>query len=295
MWVYYGIIAGFILGFYDFWTKKAMTGNDIFPVVCFSSFFGALFWMPIFIPFTHFGLSGVYIDGINFHEQLIIFAKSLMMTFSWVFAYFSVRELPMSFSGSVRASGPIWTLVGGSLAFGEFLTPLQMTAVIISIICYYYLSQIGKKEGINTLRSIPMIMMLLATILSSLTTVYDKFIVQQMGISVFTIQAYSSIHRFIIAAALLAISIKFRKIRYHCKWSLYIPLVGVSWVLAELIYFFAISDPEASVTYLSIFRRMSLVVGFILSAIFIGEKYFFKKLIVVLLIILSAILLIFKY
>ncbi|WJV54053.1 EamA family transporter [Prodigiosinella aquatilis] len=295
MWIYYGIAAGFILGFYDFWTKKAMADNGIFPVVFFSSFFGALFWVPAFIPFTYAGMPRINIDGIHFHEQLIIFVKSTMMTLSWVFAYFSVRELPMSFSGSVRASGPLWTLAGGSLIFGEFLTPIQLTAVVLSVICYYFLSQIGKKEGINTLRSLPMTMMLLATILSSFTTVYDKFIVQQMGMSVYTVQAYSALHRFIIATALLVLSIKFRQEKYHCKWSLYIPLVGLSWVIAELVYFFAISDASANVTYLSIFRRMSLVVGFILSALFIGEKYFLKKLTIILLIVFSAVLLIFKF
>ena len=61
-----------------------------------------------------------------------------------------------------------------------------------------------------------------------------------------------------------------------------------------MIYFFAITDPDANVTYLSVFRRMSLVVGFILSALFIGEKNFRRKLIIISLIVASTLLLIVK-
>ncbi|MCO7263679.1 EamA family transporter [Dickeya zeae] len=294
MWIYYGVSAGLILGFYDFWTKKAMHGNSIFPIVFYSSFFGALFWMPFFITSLYDIVPEVKIDGVGFYDHGLIFFKSLMMTLSWFFAYFSVRELPMSFSGSVRASGPLWTLAGGSIVFGEFLTPLQFTAVLLSVFCYYLLSQIGKKEGINTLRSLPMAMMLLATILSSLTTVYDKFIVQHIGIPSYTIQAYSSVYRCLIAAFLFILSARLKRGNYHCKWSIYIPLVGLSWVIAELIYFLAISDPVANVTYLSVFRRMSLVVGFFLSAIFLNEKNVMRKFTIVSLIVLSTMLLIYK-
>lgn len=162
------------------------------------------------------------------------------------------------------------------------------------MLCYYWLSQIGKKEGINTLRSLPVAMMLLATILSSLTTVFDKYIVHNLDISAYTIQAYSALYRFIFAAGFLSAFILLGRSSLRCLWSLYIPLVGISWVIAELIYFFAINDPDANVTYLSVFRRMSLVVGFFLSAFFIGEKNFRRKFIIISLIVVSTLLLIVK-
>lgn len=112
MWIYYGVLAGVILGFYDFWTKKAMSGNCLFQVVFYSSFFGALLWLPVFFPQVQALSPQLKIGPARIAEQWPILVKSLMMTLSWVFAYFSVRELPMSFSGSVRASGPIWTLAG---------------------------------------------------------------------------------------------------------------------------------------------------------------------------------------
>lgn len=292
MWMVFGISAGALLGLYDFWTKKAMTGNTVIPIVFWSAFFGALVWLPAFFPFAQPYNLYVDVSTTSLHDQVIILAKGLAMTLSWIFAYYSVRELPMSFSGAVRASGPLWTLVGGSVIFGEYLSALQMSAVLLSVFAYYFLSQVGKHEGIVLLRSTPMFFMLAATILSAITTVYDKYIVQQLGLPIYTIQAYSAEHRFFLALVFFFwVTVREKKIP-SLRWSFYVPLVGLSWVGAELIYFFAIADPAANVTYLSIFRRTSLVVGFLLSVLLIGERNVGRKALIVLAIVLSTVLLV---
>jgi bacterial/archaeal transporter family protein len=292
MWMVFGLSAGCLLGLYDFWTKKAMDGNNVIPIVFWSSLFGALAWLPAFLPASE--AVGVYVDWTktNVHQQVLILIKGLAMTLSWVFAYYSIRELPMSFSGAVRASGPLWTLIGGLIVFDEYLSPIQLASVLISVFAYYILSQIGKAEGIRMLRSWPVFMMLAATILSAMTTVYDKFIVQELGLPVYGIQAYSAVHRCILAMLVfLAISCKRRAIM-PMRWSIYVPLVGLSWVGGELIYFFAIANPAANVTYLSIFRRLSLVVGFLLSVFLIGEKNVLRKSAIITLIVASVMVLI---
>ena len=292
MWMVYGLLAGVLLGLYDFWTKKAMDGNNVIPIVFWSSIFGALAWLPAFLPVSR--NLGFYVDWTqsNFQEQSLILVKGIAMTFSWVLAYYSVRELPMSFSGAVRASGPLWTLAGGTFLFGEYLSPFQFSAVLVSILAYYALSLVGKKESIRMLKSWPVFMMLAATILSAMTTVYDKFIVQNLGLSIYSIQAYSAFHRCMLATLLfLFLSWKQQRI-LPLRWSVYVPLVGCSWVGAELIYFFAIADPVADVTYLSIFRRVSLVVGFFLSVFLIGERNVPSKSAIIGLIIVSTAILI---
>lgn len=291
-WMILGLSAGVLLGFYDFWTKQSMAGNGTIAVVFWSSLFGCLTWSVALSPISSSIGIHVDIDKIDLAEQAVILVKGVMMTLSWMFAYYSVRELPMSFSGAVRASGPLWTMIGGMIIFGEFLTALQLAAVCTSIIAYYILSIVGKQEGIKVLQSKPVLMMLAATILSAVTTVYDKYIVQVLEIPIYTVQAYSALHRFILAALIAIFVYTYDRSVFHIKWSVYVPLVGISWVGAEFIYFFAIADPAANVTYLSIFRRMSLVVGFILSVIFIGEKSIKQKAIVVSLILISTVVLI---
>jgi drug/metabolite transporter (DMT)-like permease len=294
MWVLFGISAGAVLGLYDFWTKRAMAGNSVLPVVFWSSLFGALAWTPAFFPGS--AQFGVFVDVFktSFTEQGLILIKSLAMTLSWLFAYYSVRDLPMSFSGAVRASGPIWTFLGGAILFGEMLTPMQIAAVLVLIFAYYILSVVGKDEGIDAIRSGPMLMMLVATILSAMTTVYDKFIVQKLNAPIYAVQAYSAFDRCALALVILAIA-SYRSKLPKLQWSISVPLVGLAWVVAELIYFFAIADPSANVTYLSIFRRTSLVVGFLLSVTLIGERSVRAKSIVIILIVLSTAVLILEH
>ncbi|WP_246676263.1 DMT family transporter [Mesorhizobium sp. B1-1-5] len=288
----FGISAGTILGFYDFWTKKAMHDNGVLPVVFWSALFGALAWLPSFLPVAQ--SVGMYVDlaKTSVAEQSLILVKSLAMTASWLLAYYSVRELPMSFSGAVRASGPLWTLLAGAIVFGEMLAPIQLVAVGSSVGAYYILSIAGRKEGIRVLSSRPVAMMVGATVLSAMTTVYDKFIVQSLGTPAYAVQAYSAIDRCILSLAVLLLATRTRPVRRSVRWDIYIPLVGLSWVAAELVYFYAIQDPAANVTYLSIFRRTSLVVGFLLSAALIGEKNVPAKSFVVAIIVLSTIMMV---
>ncbi len=38
----FGLVAGVVLGFYDYFTKQAMSGNSVLQVVFWTSLFGAL-------------------------------------------------------------------------------------------------------------------------------------------------------------------------------------------------------------------------------------------------------------
>jgi len=57
------------------------------------------------------------------------------------------------------------------------------------------------------------------------------------------------------------------------QWTWAIPLLGTFWVIAEVIYFLAVADPDAKVAYLAVFRRAALVVSFIVSALWFGERF----------------------
>lgn len=289
-----GMSAGLLLGFYDFWTKKAMADNPVIPVVFWSSLYGLLLWLATLLPFD--ALSGLHVDlfRTNFRQQSLIIVRALSMTFSWVLAYYAMRELPMSFTGAVRASGPLWTLIGGAFLLQEQLTALQLFLVFVSVISYFALSQVGKAEGIRIFQSRPMAVMTLATILSSLTTVYDKYIIHDLEIPIYTVQAYSTFYRFVIAAALLVLAF-WRRHNISLKWTLSVPLVGISWVSAEFIYFLAVESADSNATYLSVFRRMSLVVGFALSVLYLGERNVLQKGLIVSTIVVSTVALVFGY
>ncbi|MGB9366048.1 MAG: DMT family transporter [Xanthobacteraceae bacterium] len=290
-WTLYGISAGLILGLYDIFTKHAMTNNGVFAIVLWSSTFGALAWI---VAGAAFSLTGVHGDvwGTSLADQLWLVPKGAMMTLSWIFAYFAVRELSISFAGAVRASGPVLTFVGGLIVFGETLTWLQSLALGLSTVAYYIFAVIGRREGL-TIRSVrALLFMLGATLLSSLTTVYDKALVQRLSLDVLSLQLYSALHRFIFSAAIAWFFYLFTARWQPLRWSWSIPLVGIAWVGAELVHFAALSDPDAQVAQLAIFRRASLIVAFAYSAIVFQEKNVAAKSAMIALLILSIIFLI---
>ena len=289
MWIAYGLGAGVMLGLYDVWTKKAMTDNDVIPVVMWSSLFGALVWVPVLFA----GALPIHVDplGLSLREHALLLPKGVAMTASWILAYQAVRELPISIAGAVRASGPLWTLAGGFVMFRELLTPMQFLGLMITVCSYYVLSVIGRKEGIVVFRSTPVLLMLSATVLSAVTTVYDKYLVIQLP--TLAIQAHSAFQRFALSV-LLFVPYMLRRGGggMGLRWSWAVPLVGISWVLAELIYFHAIADPHALVSLLSVLRRTSLIVAFLLSAFLFREANLPQKTLMILVLVVGMAILI---
>jgi hypothetical protein len=53
--------------------------------------------------------------------------------------------------------------------------------------------------------------------------------------------------------------------------------MGIAWVVGEMNYFMAYSDPSASVALLSVFRRLRLVVEFIFASIIFMRHIFTLK------------------
>jgi transporter family protein len=287
-WILQAMLAGLIIGLYDFWTKKAMVNHSVANVVLGSSLAGALCWMPAFHPAIRGYPIHVDVARLSWTAHTMLLAKAAAMTASWFFAYAAVRALPMSISGGIRASGPVWTLAAGALAFGERLTPAQLLCVLTSVLAYYLLAAVGRQEGIQFLRSRAIAFMLVATLISSLTTVFDKYAIQGLRMPMSDTQAWTALYRLICAGACWLALRRHRDIP-RPRMSLYVVLVGVSWVAGEYAYFMALTDPDASVTYLSVFRRLSLVVGFVLSALLLNEKQLARKSVVVLMLLASTV------
>jgi hypothetical protein len=87
-----------------------------------------------------------------------------------------------------------------------------------------------------------------------LARVYDKYLIFDLGIESLDIQLWSALQRTLIAFDFLMLrSSANNKSIFLTQWSWSIPLMGVAWIAAEMIYFLAYSDPAASVALLSVF------------------------------------------
>ncbi|MEO0414234.1 MAG: EamA family transporter [Verrucomicrobiota bacterium] len=205
-------------------------------------------------------------------EHGYLLAKSLLVSFSWVFGYFALKHLPLSTAGPIRSTGPLWTVLIAVLLVGEKPSLNQWIGVGIILVAFYAFSLVGKLDGNDFRKNIWVWYMVAATVLGACSSIYDKFLLQSVGIAPSTVQAWFSVY---LAGIFLPIYLLWRRGiwktgRFEWRWS--IPLIGIGLLVADILYFTAVSDPDALISIVSPLRRMSVLVTFFGGVILLKER-----------------------
>ncbi len=280
-WVELGLLAGLFLGTYDVLTKVALTRSSVYPVVIISTVCGSILWVPLvtaaYFPGMDFFDAIVTVKRLGWGDQLLVLPKSVMMVGSWALAYYSVKNLPLSISAGVRATGPLWTAVAAVFLLAESLQPIDWVGLCIASYSYYRFCLVGSKEGISFITNIWVIFMLLATLLSSAGQLYDKYLIVTRGLDFISVQAYAAIHRMVVIIPLFLLNYRdcMKMFEKRIHWS--IPMIGITMVVAEFIYLAAYNCNGALAAVLSILRRTNLIVVFAVGALFFLEKNTLRK------------------
>ena len=157
MWTLLAFISALCLGFYDISKKIALANNRVIDVltlsVCFSSLFLSIPLIlsrlcPDLMLGTHF-----YVPTMDLTAHLFTLLKSAIVLSSWIFAYISLKHLPISVVSPMQATRPMWTLIGALLIFDERLNPWQWLGVVLAIGSIFVFS-FGNKSSIKIQSSI---------------------------------------------------------------------------------------------------------------------------------------------
>ena len=274
MWVLLAFISAFLLGCYDVCKKKSLNGNAVIPVL----FLNTLISSVIFIPFVLLSYFTGVLDGTYFyvpHVSLathgLVMLKSVIVLSSWITGYFSVKNLPLTITGPVKATQPMLTLVGAIIIFGERLNLYQWTGVLLAILSFYMLSASGKKEGINFSHNKWIFYAVLSIIFGAISGLYDKYLMKSLD--VMTVQVWFNLYQLLIMIPVLMLLWYPRRkqtTRFTWKWS--IIFVSVFLAVADWVYFYALSFPDAMISIISMIRRSSVLVTFVAGALFFSEK-----------------------
>jgi drug/metabolite transporter (DMT)-like permease len=205
------------------------------------------------------------------HQHLLLAAKSLLVACSWMCGYFAVKHLPVSLASPIRATGPVWTLLGALLVLGERPSWLELLGIVVTLASFVGLSVVGAREGIHFHRNRWVGWLLAGTLLGATSGLYDKFLLGRIGFAASTVQAWFSIYLALLFLP-LAIGWKFRwwpRQEFHWRWS----VLGVSAALlvADFVYFSALRDPEALISLVSSLRRGGTLVAFAGGLLLFGE------------------------
>lgn len=292
-WVLASLVSAVFLGGYDLCIKHSVRENAVLPVLFFANVCSASVWLtlmavhalrPGLLPAT---LQVAPLSGRQ-HAELLL--KSVIVASSWVCSYFAMKHLPLSIASPIRATGPIWTLIGAILVLGERPSHLELLGILTTLGSFVALSFVGRLEGIHFHRDKWIGWLCAGTLLAGISGLYDKFLLGREGFAPATVQAWFSIYLALLFLP-LALGWKLRlwqRHEFHWRWT--ILGVSVALLLADFVYFSALRDPHALVSVVASLRRGSTLVAFAGSLLLFKERNGRKKLPAVLGVLLGIIL-----
>ncbi len=285
-WLILAFLSAALLGCYDSFKKQALRENAVIPVLFLNTVFSSL----IFLPFIILSASGNTLDGTIFYvssggwaEHKYVLLKSLIVLSSWILGYFGMKHLPLTIVGPINATRPVMVLIGALLIFGENLNMWQWAGVLLAIMSFFLLSHSGKHEGIDFKHDHWIWMIVGAAVLGAVSGLYDKYLMAPVesggvGLNRMLVQSWYNIYQSIMMLAML-IFLWWPKHKettpFHWHWS----IIGVSIFLsvADFVYFYSLSLPDAMISIVSMIRRGSVVVSFLFGAMFFHEKNLKEK------------------
>lgn len=293
MWLVFAFVSATIVGIRDFFKKMVLQRSTMLLVLCLVTVFSALLFMPFIVVSRFTGwLDGsfFYVPESNLTLHLCSLMKCLLLILCWLCSFDGIKHLPLTVSGMIAAFGPVETVLAAMLIYGESLSVLQWMGVLVSTASLVSICRGGSDGSANYFGNRHFWLMLLSTVFSAVAALWDKFAVGRpedggLGQSVMFIQSWYNIYQAVfLTGAYLVVRWRSRNSMDGGKTSplpakivLGILAVSVCEVAADLLYDAALQLPGCLVSILAMVRRGSVVVSFILGAIFLKERDIRRK------------------
>ena len=297
MWIILAFCSASLLGLYDVAKKQALKSNAVLQVLLLNTLFSSLLFSPVIIN-SLFGLG--WFEGSHFaitlgdlDAHIAVFIKAVLVLISWICGYFGLIELPLTIAAPIHATRPVMTLVGAMILFGERLNLTQWAGVLLAVGSLFMLSRSGKKEGIDFRHNRGVLFVGLAAVTGACCGLYDRHIMHSL--EPMFVQSWYVLYQAVLMSITIAILTIFKVKKqegadsFHWSWA--IPLISLFLSAADVAYLFALSDPDAMISVVSMIRRSSVLVSFTCGALLFHERNLKAKAFDLALIFLGAILL----
>lgn len=285
MWLVLAFLSAALLGFYDVCKKYSLRGNAVLPILFLNTLFCSIIFLPLAFQ-TPFG---------GWEVQRYILLKACIVLSSWLLGYIGIKHLPITIVGPINATRPMLVLLGALLIFGERLNQWQWAGVMLAILSFCLLSRSGKKEGIDFRHNRWIFCIAGAAILGAISGLYDKYLMTTeggLGLPRLTVQCWYNFYQAgIMGVMLLLLWWPGRKKSTPFQWRWSILLISIFLSLADYAYFYSLSLDGALISVVSMVRRSSVLVSFLLGALLFQEKNLQSKAIDLALVLLSMFLL----
>ena len=278
MWTLLAFISAFCLGFYDVSKKIALRDNKVIDVltisICFSSL---LLSIPLILSRvypelmlgTHF-----YVPRLDLTAHLYTLLKSAIVLSSWVFAYISLKHLPISVVSPMQATRPMWTLIGALLIFGERLNTYQWIGVLLAISTIFVFSFRQTTNDKRPTTNKYYIALALAILIGSCSGLYDKYLMRRYDHN--AVQVYYTFYQAVMMLVVWFVNRQSSN-RQSIKKIWVIILISIFLIISDNVYMLALRDPDSMIAVVSTIRRGGVVIGFAYGLIFLREPEPWRK------------------
>jgi transporter family protein len=276
-WMLLAVLSAVFLGLYDVAKKASVQDNAVLPVLLACSASGLVLMLPLAV-LSLWAPSlareqGLFLPAISVTGHLLILAKAALVTLSWVLTYFALKHLPISLASPVRASAPLFTLLGAVAFFGERPSPRQLAGILVILTAYWAFSFIGRSEGIRFSRNGWVWSLFLGTLVGAVSGLYDKHLLQGARLPALAMQFWFTAYNTLIQGLIVALLWWPRRAAntpFRFRGS--IVAVGALLLVADALYFRALAMPGALVSVVSTLRRTNVVLSFVVGAFLFGER-----------------------
>lgn len=274
MWILLGLFSAVFLGIYDIFKKISLRENAVIPVLFLSIVTSSVILFGIHlvsIISPEAARDTIFcVPEIDFRAHVFIFIKAVIVLSSWLFAYFAMKHLPITIASPIKATQPVWVVIGAVLFMGERLTGFQTIGVVITLFSFYLFSVAGSREGFS-FRNKWIWFIVLATLTGATSGLYDKYLMREFPR--FAVQVYYTYYQALIMLFItLALWYPNRKNTTPFKWRWSIVCISIFLVIADFAYFYALSMEGALISVISTLRRSGVVIPFLFGALFFREK-----------------------
>ena len=250
--------SALMLGIYDVFKKQALKNNGVLWVLLAATALSTLFLSP-------FLSSGPVED----HLRLVL--KAVLVTTSWVSGLIGLKLLPITTVSTLKASRPFFVVLFSIVIFGEQLNGWQWAGVALALLALTLLSGASKKEGIDFSKSKGVAAMAVSILAGVASALYDKKVVASMD--PLFLQSWCNFYITILLAICIVVkSLHDKENREKFRWDWMLVVIAVFITGADMLYFFALKQDGALLSVISLMRRCSVVVTFVVGAIVFKEK-----------------------
>lgn len=257
MWVWLSVCSAILLGVYDVAKKQALKRNGVLWVLLVATALSALFMSP-------------KLSAGPLTDHLKLVAKACLVTTSWVSGLIGMKLLPLTTVSTIKASRPVFVVAFSIILFGERLNLWQWAGVVIVFAALWMLSRSSRKEGIDFTNNKGVAWMAVSVLSGAASALYDKHILQTL--QPLFVQSWTNLYiTVLLGLCVLVKSVRDGEAREKFAWDWTLVLVAVLITISDAIYFFAVKDPGAQLSVISMVRRSSVVITFCLGALIFKE------------------------